>query len=82
MRKRELSHEGRLTIKSLRGNGHSFPQIATVARCDHFTCIKIFNSFKKLAQFIKKQRSGRRNKISDRGKDICAELQGRYDLAD
>ena len=45
-------------MKSLRGNGHSFPHIATVARCDHFICIKIFTSFKKLASFIKNKEVG------------------------
>ena len=49
--RRELSHEERLTVKILRENGHSFPQIAKVAGCHYSTCIRIFNSFKKTGEF-------------------------------
>ena len=67
MKKRELSHEERLTIKILRENGHSFPQIAKVIGCHHSTCIRIFNSFKKTGSIHRKQRTGRPKKINERG---------------
>ena len=32
-----------LTVKVLRENGHSFPEIAKVVGCQYSTCIRIFN---------------------------------------
>ena len=43
MKKRELSHEERLTAKILRENAYSFPQITKVVGCYYSTCVKIFD---------------------------------------
>ena len=67
MKRRELSHEERLTIKILRENGHSFPQIAKVVGCHCPTCIRICNSLKKTGSIHQKQRTGRPKKIDERG---------------
>ena len=81
MEKRELSYEERLTVKILRENGHTFLQTAKVVRCHCSTCIRIFNSFKKLAQFIKSRELGGQKKLTKVERDLCAELQGRNNSA-
>ena len=81
VKKRELSYEERITVKILRENGHSFPQIAKVVGCHYSTCIRIFNSFKKTGSIHQKQRTGRPKKLMKEVRDLCAELQGCNDSA-
>ena len=81
VKKRELSPEEPLTAIVLRKNGHLFPEIAKVVGCHYSTCIRICNSFKKLAQFIKSRELGEQKKITKEERDLCTELQGRNDFA-
>ena len=67
VKKRELSYEERITVKILRENGYSFPQIAKAVGCHYSTCMRIFNSFKKPGSIHQKQRTGRPKKINERG---------------
>ena len=69
MKKRELSHEERLSVTILRENSHSFPQIAKVVRCHYSTCIRIFDSFKKTFSIHQKQRTGRPKKLTKEERD-------------
>ena len=64
MKKRELSHEEQITVKILRENGHSFPEIAKVIGCNYSTCIRIFYSFKTTDSIHQKQRTGRPKKLT------------------
>ena len=81
MKKRELSYQERITVKILRENGHSFPQIVKVFGCHYSTCMRKFNLFKKTGSIYQKQRAGRPNKLTKEVRDLCAELQGCNDSA-
>ena len=62
----EKTYEERITVKILKENGHSFPQIAKVVGCHYSACIRIFHSFKKIGSTHQKQRTGRPEKINER----------------
>ena len=59
VKKRELSHEERLTAKILREKAYSFPQITKVVECNYSTCVKVFDSFKNACLIHQKQETGR-----------------------
>ena len=78
MKKRELSHEERLTVKMLRENGHSFPKLIKLLDATFLHTLKhLIHS--KNCSIHQKQGIGKPKKFNERGKNLCAELQGRHD---
>ena len=67
---RELSHDERLAIKYLRESRLSFRKIGEQLSCHYSTALRIYKQFVSSGCVEKKARSGRPNKINERGERI------------